>query len=287
MDLPDVMPAGLSGAGLLGAVSSLYGPILPDLTQEAAFGLLMVFHWTGFFLSTAGAQPAAALTCLHSTWGVGAVAAGLGWRAAGGLVMLTAGAASLLILRWGLIHLEPGAPVAWHGLPWRALALPLAMFVVYVGTETALGGWATTFFVGLGQGPVVGALAMAFFFLTFTVGRLSLAAFTDWLGVAHGAIGDRAGSGFPRSDAFARPGLSGFRIERPGLQRGLPDHAGMDGAPLPAHPGADSQPVHRGRRLGRSLPALSDGLRRRTVGVRGAANHADRSLVDRLRRLVP
>lgn len=262
MDLAAVMPAGYLAMALLGAASSVYGPILPHLAAEAGrpvagFVLLLVWHWFGFFISTAAAnplarrvglraglmagcllialgaagllglaapfnlgaalpigigagllevlfnrlveglagdRPAEALTRLHATWGVGAVIlplavagaleAGLGWRGAGALVIVIAAGVVALLARWSSVRLDLGAPAAWRGLPWRALVLPLAIVVVYVGVETAVGGWATTYFSGLGQGPVRGALATAFFFLTFTAGRLGLAAFTDRLGLA-------------------------------------------------------------------------------------------------------
>lgn len=137
-------------------------------------------------------NPAAALTRLHSTWGLGAVVIplvvtgavqfGLNWRAASVGLVIFALLNIALIWRWPEFETDHGSPANGRSLPWRSIGIFVAMFVVYVGMETAVGGWATTFFAKLGSGPWLGALATSLFFLTFTFARLLLASATDRLG---------------------------------------------------------------------------------------------------------
>jgi fucose permease len=142
----------------------------------------------------AGDEPAAALTKLHSMWGVGAVVIPLvvagavwlewGWRVAGGVVLAGALLTTALASRWPEFEGDHGADVQWSGFPWRSTALFVALFLIYVGLETAVGGWATTFFSKIGKGPFLGAFATSFFFLTFSIARMTLASTTDRLGFA-------------------------------------------------------------------------------------------------------
>jgi MFS family permease len=137
-------------------------------------------------------EPAAALTRLHSTWGVGAMAIplvvaavaqiGLNWRAAGVLLLGYVALAVAVVLRWPEFAVDHGGDVEWRAVPWRSIALFVAMFVVYVGVESAVGAWATTFFSKLGQGLFVGALATSAFFLALTVGRLLFGSSVERLG---------------------------------------------------------------------------------------------------------
>jgi MFS family permease len=122
----------------------------------------------------AGDEPGAALTRLHSTWGLGAVAIplavalviqlGVNWRWAGVLLLIYLAVCVVLVWRWPEFKVDHGPDVKWRTVPWRSILIFVAMFFVYTGVETAVGGWATTFFVKLGEGVLLGALATSFFF---------------------------------------------------------------------------------------------------------------------------
>jgi fucose permease len=142
----------------------------------------------------AGNEPAAWLTRLHTTFGVGAILIplivagavwfGLGWRV-GALVLAGLSALTAIVVwRWREFSVDHGAGADWRGFPWRSIVLFVIIFIVYVGLETAVGGWATTFFSKLGQGPFLGALATSLFFLTFTFGRIVLATTVERIGYA-------------------------------------------------------------------------------------------------------
>lgn len=149
-----------------------------------------------------GDAPAASLTRLHATFGVGAVAmplivaavalAGWNWRIGGLVLCGIALMNSLAILRWNEFSVPHGDEVRWRILPWRSIAIFVLMIVIYAGVEGAVGAWATTFFAKLGQGAILGAIATSLFFLTFTVGRVTLAETTDRLGFARAV---RVGTG--------------------------------------------------------------------------------------------
>ncbi len=142
----------------------------------------------------AGDEPGAALTRLHSTWGVGAVAIplvvalviqlGLNWRWAGVLLLMYLVLCVMLVWRWPEFKVDHGPEVKWRTVPWRSILIFVAMFFVYTGVETAVGGWATTFFAKLGEGVLLGALATSFFFLMLTIGRLLFGSRVDRLGFA-------------------------------------------------------------------------------------------------------
>lgn len=136
--------------------------------------------------------PAAALTRLHATYGLGAVVIplmiagsewlGWNWRAAGMVLILFAVANMAIVLRWPKFEMPHGVAIEWSGVPWRSIILFVLMIVIYVGLETGVGGWATTFFAKMGSGPVLGAIATSLFFLTFTFGRVVLASAPERLG---------------------------------------------------------------------------------------------------------
>ena len=153
----------------------------------------------------AGDKPAQALTRLHSTWGVGAVAIplvvagvvwlGWNWRVAGLFVIASALLDMFLVARWHEFKMHHGDEVHWRTLPWKSISLFVALFAIYAGVETAVGAWATTFFAKLGQGAFTGAIATSLFFLTFSLGRIFLAPVTDRLGYGRTVrIGTLAGA---------------------------------------------------------------------------------------------
>jgi DHA1 family purine base/nucleoside efflux pump-like MFS transporter len=153
----------------------------------------------------AGDKPAEALTKLHSTWGVGAIAIplvvagvvilGWNWRIAGIFVIASALLDLVLIARWSEFQVHHGDEVHWRTLPWKSISLFIALFAVYAGVETAVGAWATTFFAQLGQGAILGSIATSVFFLTFSFGRLLFASATDRMGFGRTVrIGTLAGA---------------------------------------------------------------------------------------------
>jgi|GEM_PF-5962452 fucose permease len=152
----------------------------------------------------AGDTPAAALTRLHATFGVGAFVMPLlialvevsdwNWRGAGLILAGIAFGNGAAILRWREFQVWHGDPMHWRALPWKSISVFVGLIVIYIGVETAVGGWATTFFAKLGQGPILGAIATSLFFLTFTLGRVVLADSTDRWGFAR-AVRLGAGSG--------------------------------------------------------------------------------------------
>lgn len=153
----------------------------------------------------AGNKPAQALTQLHSTWGVGAIAIplvvagvvllGWNWRIAGIFVIGAALVDVYLISRWNEFQVHHGDEVHWKTLPWKSVGLFIALFAIYVGVETAVGAWATTFFAELGLGALLGSIATSAFFLTFSVGRWLFASSTDRIGFGRSIrIGTLAGA---------------------------------------------------------------------------------------------
>jgi DHA1 family purine base/nucleoside efflux pump-like MFS transporter len=153
----------------------------------------------------AGVKPAEALTKLHSTWGVGAIAIplvvagvvllGWNWRVAGIFVIASALLDISLIARWSEFSVPHGDDMHWRTLPWKSISLFIALFAIYVGVETAVGAWATTFFAELGQGAILGSIATSVFFLTFSFGRMLFASATDRLGFGRAVrVGTLAGA---------------------------------------------------------------------------------------------
>lgn len=171
----------------------------------------------------AGDTPAATLTRLHATYGVGAFAMpliiallavlGWNWRVAGLVLVGIAWINAFAIWRWQEFQVAQGESLHWRMLPWRSISIFIAMVVVYAGVETAVGAWATTFFAKLGQGPILGAIATSLFFLTFTFGRLVLADSTDKLGFARAVqVGTGLGAAALTLTFFEPLALIGFAL---------------------------------------------------------------------------
>ncbi|MGB8648753.1 MAG: MFS transporter [Anaerolineae bacterium] len=194
-----VLATALVGLGVLGLIGL---PVPLNLASALVIGLgagMTEILLNRLVELLAAGAPAAELNRIHAMWGlgavmmplavVGAVWLGLGWRGAGlvavGVAILTAG----LIVRWREFTVPHGAGVDLKGLAWRSILLLILMFIIYVGAEVAVGTWATTFFAKLGQGPFLGAIATSFFFVTFTIGRLTLAAVPERVGYARSIRG--------------------------------------------------------------------------------------------------
>ncbi len=171
----------------------------------------------------AGNEPGAALTRLHSTWGVGAVAIplvvaivvqlGLNWRFAGVLLLIYLALCVAVVLRWPEFKVDHGPEVNWRTVPWRSILIFITMFFVYTGVETAVGGWATTFFAKLGEGVFLGALATSFFFLMMTIGRFLFGGRVDRLGFARTVrLSNLLGAGALLLTFFPSLALIGFGL---------------------------------------------------------------------------
>lgn len=192
VQLSQVMLAGMLCMALLGAATTYYGPTLVYVAAEsnqpiAAVGVVFAMHGAGFFLSTRIANRLARRFEMRRAVAIPLVVAavaqiGLNWRAAGVLLLGYVALAVAVVLRWPEFAVDHGGDVEWRAVPWRSIALFVAMFVVYVGVESAVGGWATTFFSELGQGLFVGALATSAFFLALAVGRLLFGSSVERLG---------------------------------------------------------------------------------------------------------
>ena len=171
----------------------------------------------------AGDEPGAALTRLHSTWGLGAVAIplivalvvqlGFNWRWAGVLLLIYLLMCVVLVWRWPEFKVDHGPDVKWRTVPWRSILIFVAMFFVYTGVETAVGGWATTFFAKLGEGVLAGALATSFFFLMLTIGRLAFGSRVDRFGFARTVrLSNLLGAGALLLTFFPSLALIGFGL---------------------------------------------------------------------------
>jgi hypothetical protein len=87
----------------------------------------------------AGGEPGAALTRLHSTWGMGAVAIplvvavvvqpGLLWRVAGVLLLIYLALCVAVILCWPEFKVDHGPEVNWRTVPWRSILIFIAIGV--------------------------------------------------------------------------------------------------------------------------------------------------------------
>jgi FHS family glucose/mannose:H+ symporter-like MFS transporter len=136
--------------------------------------------------------PAEALSRLHSTFGLGSILIpliiagaewlGWNWRIAGAILVALALLNLIMVWRWREFTVPHAAGLELRHFPWRSIGVFVLMVVIYIGVETAVGGWAATFFTKLGQGEVVGAIATSLFFLTFTFGRVAFARLPERFG---------------------------------------------------------------------------------------------------------
>ncbi len=167
--------------------------------------------------------PAEALTRLHATFGLGAVLIplvvlaavrlGWNWRAAGAVLVALAILDAAVVLRWQEFKVPHGGDVVWRDLPWRSILLFVLMIVIYIGVETAVGGWATTFFARTAQDEFLGQVATSSFFLTFTFGRLVLASSSERLGYGRAVrLSNTIGAGLLLLTFFPQLALIGFAL---------------------------------------------------------------------------
>jgi fucose permease len=194
-------PAFLSGLLLMacGVATLDLGSLRLGLASVAAYGLglgLMIpsdnlliaeiGSSAGSGLASRDSSRASAVSLLNFFWGVGAVLCSLlvAWTAAHKLLPFFLGAVALLLvlLAWAMRNLPfPAAEksaAASALASWRELAkspaiwLFAAVFFLYPGAETAVGGWIGSYVSRLGsRGASIASLMPAFFWSALTVGR--------------------------------------------------------------------------------------------------------------------
>jgi FHS family glucose/mannose:H+ symporter-like MFS transporter len=196
-------PAFLLGLVLMaGGVSTLYmGSLWLGLISVAAYGLglglvvpsdnLLIAEIGSGSSSISGASStsgdgsrAGAVSLLNFFWGVGAVFCSLmvAWSAAHKLLPFFLGSVALflLLLAFAMRNLPfpPAEIAASSSSSWRVLArspaiwIFAAIFFLYPGAETAVGGWIGSYVSRLGaRGAAMASIMPAFFYSTLTVGR--------------------------------------------------------------------------------------------------------------------
>jgi MFS transporter, FHS family, glucose/mannose:H+ symporter len=123
-----------------------------------------------------------AVSLLNFFWGVGAVFCSLtvAWAAAHKAVPFFLGSVSLILALLAVaarsLPFPPAASSNDRGIPWRdCLSNPIiwlfaAVFFLYPGAETAVGGWIGSYVARLGE-PKIAPLMPAFFWSALTAGR--------------------------------------------------------------------------------------------------------------------
>ena len=182
-------PAFLSGLALMGCgVSTFFlGSAWLGFASLAVYGLGVGFMTPTDNLLIAEVSPharASAVSLLNFFWGVGAVLCSLlvAWSYAHGLLPVFLGlvALSILLLLVAVRSLPfPGAvksdrtPVAWREIWTRpATWLFAAVFFLYPGAETAVGGWIGSYVARMGShGASLASTMPAFFYVALMMGR--------------------------------------------------------------------------------------------------------------------
>jgi MFS transporter, FHS family, glucose/mannose:H+ symporter len=190
-------PAFLSGLLLMACgVATLYmGSLWLGLAAVAAYGLgLGLIIPTNNLLiaeigSSSGSGPgsrAGAVSLLNFFWGVGAVLCSLmvAWTAAHKLLPFFLGSVALFLVLLAFAMRNLPFPAAEKSAKssasssWRELAkspaiwLFAAVFFLYPGAETAVGGWIGSYVSRLGsRGAALASMMPAFFWSALTVGR--------------------------------------------------------------------------------------------------------------------
>ena len=188
-------PAFLSGLLLMaGGVATLYlgSPIL-GLASVAAYGLGLglIVPADNLLIAEIGSgtdrsSKASAVSLLNFFWGVGAVFCSLmvAWTAAHKLLPIFLGSVALLLVLLALAMrdlpfpaaakaAEPSASSSWREIVRSpAIWIFAAIFFLYPGAETAVGGWIGSYVLRLGaHGVEMASVMPAFFYAALTVGR--------------------------------------------------------------------------------------------------------------------
>jgi MFS transporter, FHS family, glucose/mannose:H+ symporter len=184
----------LSGLLLMACgVATVYmGSLGLGLASVAAYGLGLglIIPSDNLLIAeiSSGSGPssrAGAVSLLNFFWGVGAVLCSLmvAWTAAHKLLPLFLGAVALFLVLLALATRNLPFPAAAEksaesSVSWREMAksptiwLFAAVFFLYPGTETAVGGWVGSYVSRLGsRGAAMASMMPAFFWSALTVGR--------------------------------------------------------------------------------------------------------------------
>jgi MFS transporter, FHS family, glucose/mannose:H+ symporter len=197
-------PAFLLGLLMMAAgVSTLYlGSLWLGLASVATygFGIGLIVPTDNLLIAEIGADPAAipsgnsgasaakagAVSLLNFFWGVGAVFCSLmvAWTAAHKLLPFFLGATALLLVVLALsirnlpfppaqTAADKSASASWRDLLKNpAIWLFAAVFFLYPGSETAVGGWIGSYVSRLGpRGQAIASMMPAFFWSALTLGR--------------------------------------------------------------------------------------------------------------------
>ena len=171
-----------------GSATLLMGSVALGMAAVGLYGLGLGMIIPTDSLLVAEISPpdsrASAMNLLNFFWGAGAVTCSLmiAWAAAHGMVPVFLGSVSvvlvvLAVVAWGLrfpvASREGGGEVRWRELARNPVVwLFAAVFFLYPGAETAVGGWIGSYVARLGpMGARWAPLMPAFFWAALTAGR--------------------------------------------------------------------------------------------------------------------
>lgn len=171
----------------VGAATLLMGSVVLGMASVGIYGLGLGLIIPTDSLLIAEINPnsrTSAVNLLNFFWGAGAVSCSLlvAWAAAHGALPLFLGSVSAVLVVLALASLRlpfPASSAAGNnGVQWRALArspviwLFAAVFFLYPGAETAVGGWIGSYVARLSPlGARWAPLMPAFFWVALTAGR--------------------------------------------------------------------------------------------------------------------
>jgi fucose permease len=184
-------PAFLLGLLLMAAgIATIYvGSLWLGITAVSLYGLgtgLMNPTDNLLIAEISSGSGAGAISLLNFFWGLGAItcALSIAWAYAHNILPFLLGSVALLLVVLALAVRNlpfPGAIKAVKGedssASWRAIwRMPAtwwfaAVFFLYPGAETAVGGWISSYVIRLGSHPQMGPLMPAFFWSGLTLGR--------------------------------------------------------------------------------------------------------------------
>lgn len=181
-------PAFMSGLLLMacGAGTLYAGHAWMGMVSVAVYGLGLglIIPTDSLLIAEVSGFRTSAVSLLNFFWGVGAVLCSLlvAWASAHKLLAFFLGSVSLFLVLMAFamrgLPFPPAATAEERALPWRDIArtpafwLFAAVFFLYPGAETAVGGWIGSYVSRLGpRGAAIAPLMPAFFWAALTVGR--------------------------------------------------------------------------------------------------------------------
>jgi FHS family glucose/mannose:H+ symporter-like MFS transporter len=189
---PTLGMASVAAFGLgLGLIVPADNLLIAEIASASAPGSTQSSAQTSTQISATSSR-AGAVSLLNFFWGAGAVFCSLmvGWTATHKLLPFFLGSVALLLtlLAWSMRNLPfPAAATSARSSPatsWRELAktpaiyIFAAIFFLYPGAETAVGGWIGSYVLRLGaNGLEMAAMMPAFFWSALTTGRALGSAF--------------------------------------------------------------------------------------------------------------